>query len=60
VSPVEHWEVAEKAESVTLYEYVEEEVGDGEYIDEVAPDMAVVQIPSEYHRYESEGVPPDA
>jgi len=60
VSPVEHWEVGEKAESVTLYEYVEEEGGDGEYVGDVAPDITVVQVPSEYHWYESEGVPPDA
>jgi hypothetical protein len=52
--------VGEFAESVTLYEYVEAEVGDGEYVGEVGPDIAVVQVPSEYHWYESEGVPPDA
>jgi hypothetical protein len=60
VSPLEHWNVGEKAESVTLYEYVVAKPGDAEYVDKVAPDMAVVQAPSEYHWYESEGVPPDA
>jgi hypothetical protein len=60
VSPVEHWEVGEKAESLTLYEYAEEKVGEGEYVGVVAPGMAVVHAPSEYHWYESDGVPPEA
>jgi hypothetical protein len=60
VSPLEHRDVGEYAESVTLYEYVEADVGDAEYVDKVAPDIAVRQAPSEYHWYESEGVPPDA
>ena len=32
-----------------MYEYVEEEGGDGEYVGDVATDIAVVQVPSEYH-----------
>jgi len=43
-----------------LYEYIEAEAEDAEYVDKVAPDIAVVQAPSEYHWYESDGVPPDA
>jgi len=39
---------------------MEVEPGDAENVDEVAPDIAVVQAPSEYHWYEREGVPPDA
>ena len=60
VSPLEHWDTGAYAESVALYEYVETEVGVAEYVDKVAPDMADAQVPSEYHWYESEGVPPDA
>jgi hypothetical protein len=39
---------------------MEADVGDAEYVDKVAPVIGVVQDPSEYHWYESEGVPPDA
>jgi hypothetical protein len=35
-------------------------VGEARYVDEVAPDIGVVHAASEYHWYESEGVPPDA
>jgi hypothetical protein len=60
VSALEHRDVGEYAESVTLYEYVEEAVGDADYDEDAAPNIANVQAPSEYHWYENDGVPPDA
>ena len=43
-----------------MYENVEVEVGEGEYVDRVALEMTVVHDPSAYHWYVREGVPPDA
>jgi hypothetical protein len=47
VSPAEHTD--EDAESVTLYEYVVLDTGEGEYVDDVAPDMSVLQLDPVYH-----------
>ena len=60
VSAREHCETGEYAESVTKYAYVVVTEGVVTYVDDVAPDMAKLQVPSEYHRYETEGVPPEA
>jgi len=56
----EHCETGEDAESVTRYAYVVVTEGAVTYVGEVAPDIARLQVPSEYHRYETEGVPPEA
>jgi hypothetical protein len=49
VSPAEHTDEGEYAESVTLYEYVVIDLGEGEYVDDVAPDMSVLQLDPVYH-----------
>jgi hypothetical protein len=49
VSPAEHTDEREDAESVTLYEYVVVDFGEGEYVDDVAPDMSVLQLDPVYH-----------
>ena len=49
VLPIEQTDAGVFAESVTLYEYVEVIVGDAEYVDPLAEEMRVVQIPSENH-----------
>ena len=56
----EHCETGWNAESVT--EYVYEVVTEGvvTYVDDIAPDIAKLQVPSAYHRYEIDGVPPEA
>ena len=59
VSPAEHCDAAEYAESVTLYEYEVVVVGEARYVAEVAPPMDDVQVPSEYHWYVREPVPPE-
>jgi len=41
--------VGEYAESVTLYEYVVLAFGEAEKVDKLAPGMAFVHAPSEYH-----------
>ena len=56
----EHCETSEYAESVTRYAYVVVTEGDVTYVGDVAPDIARLQVPSEYHRYDKEGVPPEA
>ena len=56
----EHCETGPYAESVTRYAYVVVTEGDVTYVDDVAPDIAKLQAPSEYHRYERESVPPEA
>ena len=66
VTPDEQADVEVVAESVTWYAYVLVEVGLGEYVEAVAPDIefADVQVGAVdpvmvYHWYEYEGVPPD-
>jgi len=49
VSPAEHCDADEKAESVTLYEYVADMVGDVVYVERVAPAVDALHVPSEYH-----------
>ena len=49
VSPAEHFETGEKAESVTLYEYVVVTVGEVENVCEIADETRLVHVPSEYH-----------
>jgi hypothetical protein len=50
VSPAEHEDEGEYAESVTLYEYVVVDLGEGEYVDDViAPDMRLLQLDPVYH-----------
>lgn len=58
-SAAEHCETGWYAESVAWYEYVVVTEGAVTYVDEVAPDIARLQVPSEYHRKEIEGVPPE-
>jgi hypothetical protein len=50
VSVGEHCETGWKAESVTRYAYVVVTEGVVTYVGEVAPDIARLQVPSEYHR----------
>jgi hypothetical protein len=49
VSATEHCDAGEKAESVTLYEYVPAAVGDVVYVESVAPGIVAEHIPSMYH-----------
>jgi hypothetical protein len=49
VSPAEHTDEGENAESVTLYEYVVVDLGEGEYVDDLPPDMSMLQLDPVYH-----------
>jgi hypothetical protein len=49
VSPPEHCDAGEKAESVTLYEYVADMVGEAVWVERVAPAIDALHVPSEYH-----------
>jgi len=60
ISAGEHCDTGVNAESVTKYAYVVVTEGAVTYVDEVAPVTAREQVPSEYHLYEMEGVPPEA
>jgi nicotinamide mononucleotide (NMN) deamidase PncC len=49
ISAGEHCEAGWYAESFTKYAYVVVTEGAVTYVDEVAPDIARLQVPSEYH-----------
>ena len=66
VTPDEHADVAVVALSVTWYAYVLVDVGLGEYVEAVAPDIELAEVHvgavdpvMVYHWYEYDGVPPD-